>query len=592
MGGHRYHAFAPLSPRSTRQVLILALVAGLISASSAEGQPPVASPPETPVFDQFTNYQAASEAPSYNEAAASDATQALAPYKSATVSAPPPAVSSAIRRPTRNLPSGGSGPQSLGTVPDVPVPPSLLAMPMELPNSPAQHFAEMADSELSGPVTPVQLANYQPSLSEGGGQDALNSLNRRVRSLEEEVQRSGQAAKRQARVAGGEGGFEHNLFGRIQADTVTFGQSPENIKQVGHAVNGTDFRRARIGMQGTGYDVYFYRFEVDFASPDQVIALVPRITDAYAEIRQLPMGTLRMGEFRVPLGSERLMSANDLTFIERGLPQAFNPARQLGIMLFNSTENYFFSWYSDISTWKATDEAEQSGKSGRFDYTQRVVFLPWYDQPSNGRYMFHFGGAYQWQNVRNQIVSYSTTPEAVLYTGTTKEILPNFISTGNITARDVQIAQVEASTVLGPLSFQAEYYGTWVDPTGGSGTPFFFHGAYAYVSYFLTGEHRIWSRDQGYYTSVTPFTNFFRVRGGEGNVVQGWGAWELAARFSTMNLSDRSVQGGRLNDVTLGVNWYLTRQMKVMANYIYAMNNVGNAPSYANIVETRCQVVW
>ncbi|MGH7138267.1 MAG: OprO/OprP family phosphate-selective porin [Pirellulales bacterium] len=456
----------------------------------------------------------------------------------------------------------------------------------------------MADAEVFVPNAPVQLASspaqlsaYQPSLSESGGEDALNSLNRRVQALEK-GQQSGQKEKRDPNATGGGAGFEHNLFGRIQADTVTFGQSPGNIKQVGHAPNGTDFRRARIGMQGTGYDVYFYRFEVDFSNPDQVIALVPRITDAYVEIRQLPIGTLRMGEFRVPLSGERLMSANDLTFIERGLPQTFSPARQLGLMLFNSTENYFFSWFSDVSTYKATDEAEQSGKAGRVDLTQRVVFLPWYDEPSNGRYMFYFGGAYEYQNVRNMAVSYSTTPEAVLYTGTTKEIIPSFINTGSIAARDVQLAHAEASTVLGPLSIQGEYYATWVDPTASAGNPFFFHGAYVFASYFLTGEHRVYNRDQGYFTSVTPFSNFFRVRGSDGTVVQGPGAWEIAARFSSMNLSDKSIQGGRLNDATLGVNWYLTRQMKIMANYIYAMNNVKNNQTYANVFETRCQVVW
>ncbi|HEV3341463.1 MAG TPA: porin [Pirellulales bacterium] len=492
-----------------------------------------------------------------------------------------------------------------------PVPPLTFPASRETlvaPPSPAQHFAEMADLELSLPASPVEFAAYNQSLSESGGADALNTLNRRPPgSVQQQKNQPGQAGggmdvrppgsvqqqKNAAKAKSADDeGFEHNVFGRIQADTVTFGQGASNIKQVGHAPNGTDFRRARIGVQGTGYDVYFYRFEVDFSQLDQVVAQVPRITDAYAEIRQLGYaGTLRMGEFRVPFSSERLMSANDLTFIERGLPQAFNPARQLGLMLFNSTPNYLASYYSALQTFQATDEGEQFGKAGRFDFTQRFVFLPWYDEPSKGRYLFHFGGAYQYQNARNNAVKYSTTPEATLTYFTTKNLIPNFITTPSIITRDVQIAQVEASTVLGPLSFQGEYYATWVDPTA-TGRPFFFHGAYVYASYFLTGEHRVYSRDQGYYTSVTPFTNFFRVKGSDGKIVQGSGAWEIAARFSSMNLSDKSIQGGRLNDVTLGVNWYLTRQMKVMANYIYAMNNVQNKQTYANIVETRCQVVW
>jgi phosphate-selective porin OprO/OprP len=518
------------------------------------------------------------------------------------------------------------------------------------PPSPAQHFADMADAELSEPTYDVQPAFYQSSVdgpmpqpgdlgqrppgavqqekndprSQAGGlgqrpPGAVQQEKNEPRSLpgglgqrppgavqqEKNDPRSQpgglgqrppglvQRQKNEARATSSDKeGFEHLIFGRIQADTVTFGQSPENIKQVGHAPNGTDFRRARIGVQGTGYDVYFYRFEVDFSNVDQVVAQVPRITDAYAEIRQLGyVGTLRGGEFRVPFSTERLVSANDLTFIERGLPQAFNPARQLGLMLFNSTPNYLASYYSAIQTFQATDEGEQFGKAGRFDFTQRFVFLPWYDEPSNGRYMWFFGGAYQYQNARNNTVKYSTAPEAVLTYFTTKNVIPNFITTPSINARNVQIAQCEAATVLGPLSFQAEYYATWVDPTA-AGTPFFFHGAYVYGSYFLTGEHRPYSRDQGYFTQVTPFTNFFRVRGSDGNMLQGWGAWEVAARFSTMNLSDKSIQGGRLNDVTLGVNWYLTRQMKVMANYIYAMNNVHNQATYANIFETRCQVVW
>lgn len=454
-----------------------------------------------------------------------------------------------------------------------------------MPPSAAQHFAEVADANL--PRRPnVQLASFPPSLSESGGAEALDSLNRRMSELEK---KQGKGAEKPAKK---DGGFEHNIFGRIQGDTVTIGQSPRNIAQVGHAPNGTDFRRARLGVQGVGYDIYFYRFEVEFSSPGQVISQVPRITDAYAEIRNLGyLGTLRMGEFRVPFSTERLMSANDQTFIERGLPQAFSPARQLGLMLFNSTPNYLLSYFSDISTFQATNQGEQFGKAGRVDFTERLVFLPWYDEPSGGRYLVHFGGSYLYENARNETVKYSTTPEAFLEYGTTKNEIPSFISTGNIIARDSQLAQVEASTVLGPFSVQGEYFATWVDPTKGNSS-YFFHGAYVYASYFLTGENRVYDRQQGYYTSVTPFTNFFRVRGGDRSIIQGPGAWEVAARFSTMNLSDKAIQGGRLNDVTLGVNWYLNRQLKIMANYIYAMNNVHNQATTANVFETRCQVVW
>ena len=577
--------------RPVLNALVVAVCASFV-ARPAPGQIPSPAQPSPP-SSQFQNYPlpiALSGQAERNEREGQSSPAQVSPAPLA-VAAPPQT------RPRQ--------PVLARTAANGPVPPLVFPAVREtlaVPPSPAQHFAETVDAELPEDETGLRLA-YQPSLSERGGAEALDSLNRRRQQRVQPIEPGpgiGQRpagsvqAQKNAPTSGSadDAGFEHVVFGRIQGDTVTIGQSPRNIQQVGHAPNGTDFRRARLGVQGTGYDILFYRFEVDFSNIDQVVGQVPRITDAYTEVRQLGrVGTLRMGEFRVPVSTERLMSANDLTFIERALPQAFNPARQLGMMLFNSTPNYLVSYFTDISTFQATDEAQQFGKAGRFDFTQRFVFLPWYDEPSKGRYLFHFGGAYQYQNARNNAVKYSTAPEANLTFFTTKNLIPNFITTPSIDARNVQVGQVEASTVIGPLSFQGEYYAVWVDPTTGGG-PFFFHGAYVYASYFLTGEHRVYSRDQGYYTSVTPFTNFFRVRDRDGNMLKGWGAWEIAARFSTMNLSDKSIQGGRLNNVTLGVNWYLTRQMKVMANYIYAMNNVHNQPTYANIFETRCQVVW
>lgn len=558
------------------RLLLVVVATAWFDAPPAAGQ----TPTDTALFNQVVHYQPQRNPPPQAPVAAPSARLTAAQNG-------PPAQSTSGSQASSPAPAGSIPPAAPSPVPALAATALPPAAARGLPPSPAQHFAEFAEAEpwVATRRSNVQLASYQGSSSQAGGEEALNSLSNRVEVLEKKGKEGDGKSKKSQ-------GFERNVFGRIQGDTVSIGQSPGNIAQVGHSPNGTSFRRVRIGVQGEGHEVYFYRLEVDFSNPGQVLKQVPRVTDAYAEIRKLPFGTLRMGEFRVPLSTERLMSSNDTTFIERGLPQAFSPARQLGIMAYNSTENYFFSWYSDISTRNATDQGQQFGKAGRVDLTQRIVFLPWYDEPSGGRYLFHLGGAYEYQDVRNETVSYSTTPEAVLNYGTTS-VLPKFISTGNITARDVQILQAEASTVLGPLSFQAEYYGVFANPTvNPANQNLFFSGWYVYGSFFLTGEHRVWNRDQAYYTAVTPFTNFFRVRGSDGSVIQGPGAWEIAARASQMNLSDRSVQGGLLNDFTLGLNWYMTQQMKIMANYIYAVNNVHNKQTYADLFVTRAQVVW
>jgi phosphate-selective porin OprO/OprP len=60
----------------------------------------------------------------------------------------------------------------------------------------------------------------------------------------------------------------------------------------------------------------------------------------------------------------------------------------------------------------------------------------------------------------------------------------------------------------------------------------------------------------------------------------GWGAWQLAARYSYLDLNSKNVRGGEIHDMTLGVNWFLNPNMKVQWNYSLAYRAApGDAPS-------------
>ena len=78
-----------------------------------------------------------------------------------------------------------------------------------------------------------------------------------------------------------------------------------------------------------------------------------------------------------------------------------------------------------------------------------------------------------------------------------------------------------------------------------------------------SGEHREYSRSRGAFARVRPNKNFLGEE-------RGLGAWELAARYSHLDLEDAGINGGELDDFSIGANWYLNPNTRVMLNWVFA----------------------
>jgi phosphate-selective porin OprO/OprP len=122
----------------------------------------------------------------------------------------------------------------------------------------------------------------------------------------------------------------------------------------------------------------------------------------------------------------------------------------------------------------------------------------------------------------------------------------------------VLIGGLEAAYTIGSLSVQGEYVNASIATKNGK---FYAPSYYGYVSYFLTGEHRPRSSINAF-GRVTPIREF--------NFKNKWGAVELAARYSSFDLT--MVDKGKLNNITFGVNWYLTSYARIMYNFILSNN--------------------
>jgi len=87
-------------------------------------------------------------------------------------------------------------------------------------------------------------------------------------------------------------------------------------------------------------------------------------------------------------------------------------------------------------------------------------------------------------------------------------------------------------------------------------------GGYVFASWIITGEKRPWDETQGEFGQVIPASNKL-------------GAWEVAVRYSHLNLLDTNanVYGGMANNITLGVNWYANPNVRFMLNYTMVDNS-------------------
>ncbi|MGH8579986.1 MAG: OprO/OprP family phosphate-selective porin [Gammaproteobacteria bacterium] len=136
------------------------------------------------------------------------------------------------------------------------------------------------------------------------------------------------------------------------------------------------------------------------------------------------------------------------------------------------------------------------------------------------------------------------------------------VDTGNIPG-DVNYFTLfggELAGIYGPFSVQSEYIRADVDrETGGDPG---FNGYYGYASWFLTGESRNYKADKGVF-DILPLKPFSLKTGG-------WGAWEVAVRYSNLDLNDEGVRGGEIDDLSFALNWYPNPYVRLMANYVSA----------------------
>ena len=318
---------------------------------------------------------------------------------------------------------------------------------------------------------------------------------------------------------------EFNLRGRLHMDYAVHDEDQVPLS------DGILNRRARIGVQGKLDDNWSGLIEYDFAENGTSAA------DLILS-RRLGNGTLKIGHFKVPMGFDELSSTNTIPFIERAAHSALVDARRLGVGYDHFAGDFGFQ---GMAYGRALGNSNNPAGDEPLGIGARFLYAPKFD---NG--VLHLGLSAAYEDARDFADRrYRARPESSVDGN-------RLVDTGNITdVGSTTKLGLEAYWQTGAFSALAEYYAASVDRDAGEEPDF--SGWFLHGSWFLTGENR--SYRNGTYRGITPQQ-------------AGRGAWEVVARYSTIDLVDAGFQGGEQDVITVGLNYYYNANIRFMVNYL------------------------
>lgn len=349
-----------------------------------------------------------------------------------------------------------------------------------------------------------------------------------------------------------DGNFSFRLGGRIHADA-SFSPDDNFRDANGNNItanNGTEIRRARIRFEGTFFKDWFFRNEIDFAENNVAFK------DTFIQYDGLNFAGIRIGEQKQAFSRELQESSNDMLFMERSAMNVLNGPtvnRAVGLNIFNHGQN----WTKQVGIYGNTIDSTKRNilPDKGWSVNSRITYAPITDE----KRIIHIGAAGNYRkpdnaddtNDRQLTLAYETAYMSNL----------DLIKTGIADVNNIKMIGLEGSGIMGPFSIGGEYTNSWIDLKG-EGSSLNFNGWYAEAAWTLTGESRIYKK--GLFRRVIPNKTFSLTK-------IGLGAWELAARYAEVDLNDGTFKGGKLSNLSIALNWYPNRVVRLMAGYDKAL---------------------
>lgn len=298
------------------------------------------------------------------------------------------------------------------------------------------------------------------------------------------------------------------------------------------------FRRVKLRYERGFGEHWLVKFTANYTRSGGL-----ELADNYLVYSGWKTALLTFGVFDPPFSLESMSTSSSLTFMERSLVvDALSERQSGGLAFLKRTPNHIFNGMLVFLNPKDND-LRQSGQALIGHYVYSPIAL-------EGSSSVHIGGSFSYrQNTNGNSTQFRSLPEVATADN-------YFVDTGTIDgAEKVLRMGFEASDVAGRFSWQTEVLSTRV--IRNAADRLYFWGAYAYASWFLTNDSRNYDAGTGSFGVVKPSTPVMHG---------GWGAFEVAARASYVDLTSRDLIGGKESNISLGFNWYLNEKIRVMSN--------------------------
>ena len=349
-----------------------------------------------------------------------------------------------------------------------------------------------------------------------------------------------------------DGKFKMKVRGRLQADYNAIDQDQAITGRPD--VSAAEIRRARLGVEGIVWSDVFYIVEVDFANDTTALK------DAYLEYQGLAKGLgLRFGHFKTPNSLEEMMSANYLTFMERAaFVEAFGLDRQVGAGAFYGQDNYTLA-AGIFGPTSVNDELFLDDvKTGAARITAAPI--------NNETTVVHVGASWRERQGAEDLRSNPIPANDQLFRyrarGADLHLADRFVSTPQIFNQDT-FWGLEGLLIWKSFSLQGEYTQLSADVAPGFvGSDPTYDGWYVEGNWFITGEKQAYK--QG--VIARPHVKNPVYEGG-------YGAWQIAARYDVLDLTDKATSiatcslCGEQQTWLIGLNWWLNDHTRFQFNY-------------------------